>query len=101
MVEDENDNSPSFDRHIYQGSIRENSPPGTEVILGSVLKVQDPDIDDIVRLRVSQLSTKLKMHLFYRIKKNCFFFKCAHFMLSFWAREVISSDWILVVDEFT
>ena len=51
-VEDENDNSPSFDRHIYQGSIQENSPPGTEVILGSVLKVQDPDINDIVRLRV-------------------------------------------------
>ena len=58
-VEDENDNSPSFDRHIYQGSIRENSPPGTEVILGSVLKVQDPDINDIVTLRVSQLSMQL------------------------------------------
>ena len=55
MVEDENDNSPSFDRHIYQGSIQENSPPGTEVILGSVLKVQDPDINDIVRLRVRKI----------------------------------------------
>ena len=61
-VEDENDNSPSFDRHIYQGSIRENSPPGTEVILGSVLKVQDPDINDIVTLRVSRLSMQCSMN---------------------------------------
>ena len=56
-VQDENDNSPSFDRHIYQGSILENSPPGTEVVLGSVLKVQDPDVNDIVRLRVSILKS--------------------------------------------
>ena len=63
-VEDENDNSPSFDRHIYQGSIRENSPPGTEVILGSVLKVQDPDINDIVTLRVSYLPKQCWMQSF-------------------------------------
>ena len=40
------------------------------MILGSVLKVQDPDIDDIVTLRVSQLSTKLKMHLFHSILRS-------------------------------
>ena len=63
-MEDENDNSPSFDRHIYQGSIRENSPPGTEVILGSVLKVQDPDINDIVRLRVRIIREPLFSYIF-------------------------------------
>ena len=52
-VEDENDNSPSFDRHIYQGSIQENSLPGTELALGSVLQVSDPDINDVVKLQVS------------------------------------------------
>ena len=67
-MEDENDNSPSFDRHIYQGSIRENSPPGTEVILGSVLKVQDPDINDIVRLRVRFIREPLFSYIFVSLK---------------------------------
>ena len=51
---DENDNSPSFDRHIYQGSIQENSLPGTEIALGSPLKVTDPDVNDIIKLQVSR-----------------------------------------------
>ena len=32
-VLDENDNSPSFDKHIYQGSIKEDAEPGTKVQL--------------------------------------------------------------------
>ena len=53
-VMDENDNSPSFDRHIYQGSIQENSLPGTEIALGSPLKVTDPDVNDIIKLQVGR-----------------------------------------------
>ena len=73
-MEDENDNSPSFDRHIYQGSIRENSPPGTEVILGSVLKVQDPDINDIVRLRVRIIREPLFSYFFVILYASLYFY---------------------------
>ena len=51
-VEDENDNSPSFDKHIYQGSIKEDAEPGTNVQLDHVIKVFDPDEDDEARLQL-------------------------------------------------
>ena len=52
QVEDENDNSPSFDRHIYQGSMKENVASGTQVLLGSGLQVSDPDLNDVVKLQL-------------------------------------------------
>ena len=45
-MEDENDNSPTFEQHIYQGNVPENSPIGTEVLLAKKIIAQDPDLDD-------------------------------------------------------
>ncbi|TRY81168.1 hypothetical protein TCAL_09282 [Tigriopus californicus] len=51
-VEDDNDNSPAFDRHIYQGSIEKSAAPGTPVNLGNVVKVTDPDLNDRIQLQL-------------------------------------------------
>ena len=51
-VLDENDNSPSFDKHIYQGSIKEDAEPGTKVQLDHNITVADPDEDDESRLQL-------------------------------------------------
>ena len=51
-IEDENDNSPSFDKHIYQGSINEDAEPGTTVLLDNTIKVYDPDQGDDSRLQL-------------------------------------------------
>ena len=51
-VTDVNDNSPSFDKHIYQGSISESAQPGTNVALDHEIKVTDPDLEDQARLQL-------------------------------------------------
>ena len=51
-VTDVNDNSPSFDKHIYQGSISESAQPGTNVALDHDIKVTDPDMEDQERLQL-------------------------------------------------
>lgn len=45
-VEDDNDNSPVFEQHIYQGHIPENSRVGTEVLLAKRIAASDLDILD-------------------------------------------------------
>ena len=45
-VIDENDNSPTFEQHVYQGHIPENSNVGTKVILARKITAVDPDISD-------------------------------------------------------
>ena len=52
QVTDENDNSPAFEKHIYQGTISEDAEPGTQVELDFPLKVLDPDLEDDARLQV-------------------------------------------------
>ena len=42
----ENDNSPTFEQHIYQGHIPENSKVGTKVMLAKKIVALDPDITD-------------------------------------------------------
>ena len=51
-VTDINDNSPSFEKHIFQGSIKENAEPGTIVQLDHPIKVTDPDEEDNTRLQL-------------------------------------------------
>ena len=52
-VTDVNDNSPSFDRHIYQGSISRNARVGTKIGLGkNVIRVTDPDLGDKIEMKV-------------------------------------------------
>jgi protocadherin Fat 4 len=51
-VDDENDNSPSLDKHIYQGSIKEDAPPETPVDLDNPINVSDTDLNDEVRLQL-------------------------------------------------
>ena len=51
-VTDVNDNSPSFDKHIYQGSISESAQPGTNVVLDHEIKVTDPDLEDQAHLQL-------------------------------------------------
>ena len=43
---DENDNSPVFEQHIYQGHIPENSVIGTKVMLARKIVALDPDVAD-------------------------------------------------------
>ena len=45
-MKDENDNSPTFEQHIYQGHIPENSKVGTKVMLAKKIVALDPDITD-------------------------------------------------------
>ena len=45
-MKDENDNSPVFEQHIYQGHIPENSKVGTKVMLARKVVALDPDISD-------------------------------------------------------
>ena len=52
QVTDVNDNSPSFDKHIYQGSISESAQPGTSVILDNEIKVSDTDLNDESHLQL-------------------------------------------------
>ncbi|XP_047517849.1 cadherin-89D [Pieris napi] len=42
-VDDENDNPPIFELPVYEGTITENSPKGTEVKLGAKIKARDAD----------------------------------------------------------
>ncbi|XP_035703696.1 cadherin-89D isoform X2 [Folsomia candida] len=42
-LEDENDNSPKFDRQVYEGFVRENSLPGTPLSMEIPVTVIDPD----------------------------------------------------------
>ena len=51
-VLDENDNSPAFDRHIYQGSIYRSPKHGSFVNLGNLIKVNDPDLGDKIELKL-------------------------------------------------
>ncbi len=52
-IEDDNDNSPSFDRHIYQGTLARSADPGTEVSLGeNLIHVTDADFQDKINLKV-------------------------------------------------
>lgn len=54
VVLDDNDNSPSFDRHIYQGSVRADARAGDWVDLGQhAVTVTDPDLNDRVLMKVS------------------------------------------------
>ena len=46
IVLDENDNTPSFVQHIYQGHISENSDAGTKVTLAKDIEAFDPDLED-------------------------------------------------------
>jgi hypothetical protein len=46
LVTDENDNSPVFEQHIYQGHIPENSAAGTVVLLAKPILAVDPDSQD-------------------------------------------------------
>ncbi len=50
-VEDENDNSPAFDRHIYQGRVGARAEPGATVS-GALIRVSDPDLEDRVELKL-------------------------------------------------
>ena len=43
VVDDVNDNGPSFDEVSYVGHIPENSPAGTDVILENEISTHDPD----------------------------------------------------------
>lgn len=43
IVDDENDNPPTFEFPIYEGQIQENSPVGSEVTLNRHIKASDPD----------------------------------------------------------
>ena len=43
---DENDNNPTFEQHIYQGHIPENSKVGTKVMLARKVVALDPDLSD-------------------------------------------------------
>ena len=45
-MEDDNDNSPVFEQHIYQGHIPENSKVGTKVMLARKVVALDPDLSD-------------------------------------------------------
>ena len=51
-VQDDNDNSPAFEKHVYQGTIPEDATPGTKVDLDFPLKVIDPDLNDNARLQI-------------------------------------------------
>ncbi|XP_018326516.1 cadherin-89D [Agrilus planipennis] len=46
IVDDENDNAPEFGHAHYEGLIKENSPPGTEVDLSYLIRVTDSDIGE-------------------------------------------------------
>jgi len=50
-VEDENDNSPSFGRRIYQGSVGRKAEKGDPVKLEKLM-ASDPDLGDEVKLRL-------------------------------------------------
>ncbi len=55
-VADENDNSPAFDRHIYQGSVRQSdleAGRAVQVDLGHRIRVSDPDLGDEIALKVN------------------------------------------------
>ena len=43
---DENDNNPTFEQHIYQGHIPENSKVRTKVMLARKVVALDPDLSD-------------------------------------------------------
>lgn len=45
-VEDVNDNPPVFNLHTYSGSIEENSPTSTEVVLDQLMLVYDADLGE-------------------------------------------------------
>ena len=54
-VSDENDNSPAFDRHIYQGSVRRgdlNAGRAVRVDLGHRVRVTDPDLGDEIAMKL-------------------------------------------------
>lgn len=58
-VTDENDNSPSFDRHIYQGSIKQTdliAGRQEEVDLGHRIRVTDPDLRDEIAMKVNNFN---------------------------------------------
>ncbi len=69
-VEDENDNSPSFNRHVYRGRVRvgasSGAASGSAAVEGAVVRVSDPDRDDRVDLQVQ------------RGKETCSFFSRPH-----------------------
>lgn len=45
IVDDEDDNAPLFSMSSYEGRIKENSQPGTEVIMTNHVSAKDPDED--------------------------------------------------------
>lgn len=55
IVEDENDNSPKFERSNYVGIISENSPLGTEVLLNNLIIVNDADAGKNAEFQLSIL----------------------------------------------
>ena len=69
-IEDENDNSPAFDRHFYQGSIEKGSGPGTEVRLTNLIKVTDPDLGDAVKMQL--LGKKMIWENVLYMNEKCF-----------------------------
>ncbi|XP_058060753.1 cadherin-89D [Anopheles bellator] len=44
VVDDENDNPPTFNRPFYLGVIAENSPIGTEIVLNNPIIISDQDV---------------------------------------------------------
>lgn len=59
-VEDENDNSPAFDRRFYQGTVRADAAGGDEVDMGGgPVAVGDGDLDDRVEMQLLGKSSEL------------------------------------------
>ena len=47
-----NDNSPSFEQHVYQGHVPENSRAGTQVQLAKPINASDPDTADSNQIKI-------------------------------------------------
>lgn len=69
-VDDVNDCPPKFNLHSYSGTITENSPVGTEVLLDQEIMVTDADVGDNAKFTVSLIGEGSQMFMIETINNN-------------------------------